>query len=807
MKRTVDVARTAHDLTHVNRLVVPAFGVRRLALVAGGKASKSYVPKGSPPPSKTVKGSDDFHFVPEKEVIEIQYEIDDKFGVVDGAALQFFTRFDAPPVWTIDLKPLGRTWWSHGEHSVRWDGRLVKPTAEQKATIEKDVAKHDLTTLTADKSTPKVFPDGFVTLEHTPYKLKIALTGKEGVGRPEVAWTYWHILIKSLALELGPEPTIPAAAPNDAKHKQDKAVRTKVAGDGGIPADGSTRKIVLPSNVYKTALSQMDDNTGHTALNTLWGDGPNVPIVAKIRLLDSADGEVKLESDKGAVALGHAKFLWDWVDPDEAVATQNPSAKPKGFITDAITYYKDGTDSTRAAKDHTYPKGDNCHVDHGGKRGPDARPVFPPQAGYAPQAALKSGAFPFLVKACTKRKWAALSEGWTSGAMKGMTGVVFQPSRMGGDDYKLTVYLAYDKKSKTELVLDDVPEPLVCPDAIKSKTTGTFQMWREVHIARYIRKKTAIPAFLPGSLAGTQAHLRMAYIEAVDKMGGATNSYELSAHRKKDGTTPNYDTLVKARLTATGHVFVTSNLIVDPAYDHSTVDSMFRVRNYADFVQRTHVALHPGVAAAATDIPGSGIGAEALGTAALGGVAGPVQARLATTKAWLVSWAAETRGKYSTVVDNIGFGVGEPLANDLELIKGGKSGGGEAPPGVTTIHFNFTNTYLRDLFTAGVGVRYWYGAAIDPTDADLNRCLILFWKAGGDEFSHEYGHHLFLPHARYPTASPPGGAQAGRHDDTDSGCLMSYSASRPAFCGLCQLRMRGWSATKLDKTSASNKKP
>lgn len=815
IKRTAHIARTAHDLKHVNHVVVPTFGIRRLALVAGAKASKSYLPKDSPAPAAKDSGSDDFHFAPEKETIEIQYEIDDKFGAVDSAKLQLFTRFEDAAIFEMDLKQLGEDWWSHGKHSVKWDGRLVKPAAEQKATMSGDVAGNDLTKFAADKSVPKKFPDGYVTLEHTPYKLKMLLIGKEGRGLPEVAWTYFHILIKSIELEIGPEDAIPAATVNDAQHKRDKAVRAKVVADGGLPGAGATRKIILVSNVYKTSLAEMDSNSGHTEYQAIWKDGPNIPVIAKIRLADSADAEVKLETDKGAVALGHAKFLWDWEDPAEQVDSQVSAANPKAFIKDAINRYKDGTDSTRAAKDHTYPKGDNCHVDHGGKRGPDAKPVFLAQAGYPAQASLQTGKFPFKVEACKKRKWAALSEGWSSGAMKGRTGGVFQPSRMGGDDYKLTVYLAYDKAKKDELKLDENTEPLAAPDQIKSKTTGTFQIWREIHIARYIRKRSALASFLPGSLAGPQGIFKMAYIDVVDKMG-ATNSYTLSAHRKKDGTTPDYNTLLRARLTGTGNALITNNLVVSSTADHAVEDSMIKSRSYTEFVAQAHVFLNPGVAGIAAELGTAATGsgrtlaqmAAVLGTLNLSTwAAGAVKTRLLATQAWLVSQRAETDAKYCSVVDNIGFGIGETFANDLELIKGGPSGGGEAPEGVTTIHFNYTHTYLRDQLAAGNGYRRWYGAAIDPTDADRNRCVILFWEAGANEFSHEYGHHVFLPHAKYPTASPPGGNKPNRHDDTDTGCMMSYSNTRPGFCGLCQLRLRGWSATNLDKVSANNKKP
>ena len=64
---------------------------------------------------------------------------------------------------------------------------------------------------------------------------------------------------------------------------------------------------------------------------------------------------------------------------------------------------------------------------------------------------------------------------------------------------------------------------------------------------------------------------------------------------------------------------------------------------------------------------------------------------------------------------------------------------------------------------------------------------------------------MFLPHA--PTA---GGFIRDRHDETDGNCMMSYSRPRPSFCGLCQLRLRGWTVggpAPLSKTPADNKKP
>ncbi len=820
MKRTVYVARTSHDLQHVNRLVAPEYGIVSLNLVAaGGQSSKCYLPPDAPAPP--VGGDDKFHFIPEYENVEIRYEIKDKFALITSAKFEMFTRFDATPVWSVDLTPLGADWWSHGKHVIKWDGRLIQATAEQKGTDAGNKGTiHDFTTLTLDQ-TRDPFPDGYFTLEFPPYKLKLTVTGDQGArANPVAAWTYWHILIKSIELDVGPEENIPAAVVGDDRHKMDKDVRTRLIAKGGVPDTGGSVEVVLLSNVFKTSLAEMDTNDGFTQYQNLWGKGPQIPLIAKIRLADSADAEVKIdETPKGAVALGKAKFLWDWEDPDELVDAQQPgAAKPAAFIKDAINYYKDGTDPNRSGDDHKYPKGDNCHVDRGGKRGPGADSVFPAQAGYAAADNLTAGSCPFKVELCTQERfWASLSQGWTKGKLKGKTGVIFQPTRMGGDDYIITVYLAYDKTAKDKLALDVKTEPLVAPDQIRSKSTGKFQIWREVHIARYITKIGTLAGLLPGHLAGVQTNFQMPYVHLEDKMG-ANNAYALSDHKLANGSAPNYNALLRARLSGTGNIHFTQNLATDAAADHASVDSMVLARSYADFVKAAHKMLNPGVAAASGDIAALGLEhgitedatARSLGPwDGVSALAADVVARLTATSTWLVNNAVDTDIKYGKLLDDVLFNVGEPFAGDLQLVSGGK-GGGQAPPGVTTLEFRFTNTVLRDQYDGGQGVRYWYGSAIDPADAKRDRCVIMFWLAAVDYFTHEFGHHFFLPHAKYPTASPPGGHQDNRHDDVDDGCFMSYSQTRPGFCGLCQLRIRGWSADgagALDKVSANNKKP
>jgi hypothetical protein len=359
---------------------------------------------------------------------------------------------------------------------------------------------------------------------------------------------------------------------------------------------------------------------------------------------------------------------------------------------------------------------------------------------------------------------------------------------------------------------------LVAPAAIK-KTTGNFQVWREVHVSRYIRKTATLGSFFPANVAGVAANYARAYITLENKID-ANNNYVFSDHRFSDGTTPDYNSLLRAKLV--GNVVFTSNLATDPAADHASVDSMVLVRTYTQFVTELHKMLNPAVATAADDFDAVGVVADQLGTTNVAGwAANPVNNRLKATRNWLIAKNYSTSNDYCGRLDDLFFNIGEPFAGDLKCASGKKNGVADpTPPGIITLHFNYTHTFLRDQIAAGVGLGYWYGAAIDPPDADSEHPVIMFWMAGVDEFTHEAGHHLFLPHAKYPLASPPLGFRVERHDDTDDGCFMTYSNVRPAFCGLCQLRLRGWDNVladangktwngdnRLNKDSAKNKKP
>ena len=804
------------DHKHGNHLRVPEFGILDLRLKVGAKESRFFLPVDARKAPKHLTGDEAFHFAPVKETIDILYEVDDPFRVVTGGLLEGFTRFDEKPLFAFYLLKLGLDWLRDGKHSVNWDGRVVVEEV-QAGTEAGDAITHDLTKIApvaADAAKP--LPDGYVTLEHTPYKLRLTLTSETLDKQPAVAWTYFQILLQKIELELGTEPTVPQWG-DATRLARDRAVRKQVEDDGGLPAEGATRKVYLRSNVFKTANPQMSDNTAFTEYKTLWGDGPSIPIIAKLRLADSADAEVKLEEANYGLVLGHARFLWDWEDVAEALGGQ--PAAPAAFIGAAVDYYKAGTDATRPAKDHTYPKGDNCHVDRGGKRGPDGTGVFSVVAGYTPQDPLKDHDFPFKTERCTTWRWAVFTRGWATGALNGRTGVLFRGSRMAGDPFKVWVHLDYDRTAKDKPVVDVKTEPLKTPDAVHAKT-GTFQFWRRVIVARYIRKLGTI-ADWTANFATAKAFYTPAFIDLVNSTG--SSKYLMAAHKLADGTAANYNALTEAILLATGDAAHTNHLAHDAVADHAADAAIFRLRPYAGYVRAAHDSLNPGFAADfASDAEATALGARNMAPLPVD----PKNTRLRATQGLMRAAGMDTMAKFSNTLD-LSLPLA-PLIGRLQTLSGGGGGGGAAGNGITVVHFTYIHSGVAEAAAAGVGVTVTNGEAIDVTDANRNRCVFYFTQPNTDTFVHEIGHHLFLPHSKYKTlpggvtrpayvgapgvgVTSAGGFRLTRHDDDDNLCTMSYNRPRTYFCGLCQLRLRGWSADAppgaLSQTDADNKKP
>lgn len=765
VKRTAKVARTASDLDHVNRLHAPQFSLIKLELKVGGKNSKSYVQPDLDPQPPASTGSDDFHFAPEKEKPEIVYEIDDPFAMIRFGKLELFRRFEEKALWTLNLDKLGEDSLLHGDHSLKWDGRIFKdPTAPQAGVESDDGIAHDLTTIAEDKTVQTDFPDGYITLQHPPYKLKLSVSDKAfdaTDGTIAFAWTYFHILLKKIDLELGPKDALPPA-PGGGKPDLDALVYDDTDADalnGNVPSDGASKKIFLESNIFKNSNGQMHNNTDFTAYSDLWGDGPNVPVFAKLWISDSGDNAV--EAPK---ALGKVKFLWDAEDVLEKDGSVygGHHAKAKSFLDDSVNYYPK----------KTKPKGDNCHKDRGGKRGDDTKFLFPKQDGYgygfggdfdgdAKQDALQTRKFPFKVVQCETRKWSSFSYAWTQGALENKTGVLFQPSRIAGDAYKLTVYLANDKKfeaKKESIILDTDGDLPKVNDAIKKKT-GTFEIWRRLHFVNYMKKTATVsPDF---SVTTFQDYYKQAFVQVVYSAGAATTMAKVD-----------YDSRVASAVTAKDWYVAE---MISPGSQYDAGDQGIDCRDWDDFKTQLKTS--------------QGWGDPEL-------------------NAWL-SPALDTEAKYNKYVSGIASNLLTVVGEQYMAVADGIN------------LFQFVQHYN---LATGVGGKqlngFAPGAAVGPKKNDPTNTQCFFVLCAGptnyngtnntaaQTVTHEIGHCLFMAHAPVQEATD----EANRHDKSVhdksfNNCTMSYNYdAERKWCGFCILRLRGWDRTKLKNSGGSNKK-
>jgi hypothetical protein len=767
--RTVRVARTAHDLDHANRLHFPDFWIVNLKVSVGGKASKSYLTPDAPPPTAADTGTDNFHFAPEKETPDIEFELDDPYGLIEEAKLELFTRFQEDALWTLDLKKVGEDTYIHGEHKLKWDGRVIKdPTAVQAGTQTGETMGHDLTQFDADKTIHENFPDGYLTVAYPPYKFKLTVSDKkEGEADRTVrtAWTYFHILLNKIELELGDKKALPPA-PGGGKPDLDALVYDDTDAEslnGSLPAENSSKKVILTSNIYKNSNGQMHDRSDFQAYETLWGDGPNIPVFAKAWVADSGDQPV--EAPK---ALGKAKFLWDAEDVPEASSSVHGGhhAKAKKFIEKGVDYYR------KTSK----PKGDNCHKDRGGKRGDDTKFIFPKQDGYGygfggdfdsdpEQNALQDRKFPFKVVQCDPRKWSSYSYAWTKGTLASKTGVLFQPSRMAGDAYKLTVYLAYDrrldKKDKSEKIVLDTEDNEVLKKVNKAikATSGTFEIWRRLNFVKYMKKTaTVTPNF---TVATFQNYYKQAYVQVVYTAGAPVIM-----------TKADFDAKVATAVSA-------------EAWDDQlmfSTGSQYDAGDHAlDFVDRAGWRTAVKAAKTWTD-------------ADMDAYAGTV---------------LDTDAKYNAFADGVASRV---LTKVCEALM-------DAADGINLFQFN----EHYNLATAVGGSRlngFAPGAAVGPKKADPTNTQCFFVLCAGttnygadsntpeQTVTHEIGHCLFMAHAPKVKATD----EANRHDssvhDKDfKNCSMSYNYdAERKWCGYCLFRLRGWDRGALKNSASSNKK-
>ena len=582
-----------------------------------------------------------------------------------------------------------------------------------------------------------------MTVEHTSYKMRLTVASGSRNGDPTAAWTCFQVLVKEIKLELGPKKMLPAAPASGADlHGIVYDDNDAAALNGALPAVGARKKVFLTSNIFSLNCPEQFVNTDFTLYESMWADGPQIPVVALIKVRSSIDTAVDAPK-----ALGNVRMLWDAEEVDESAGSVHAAhhATAKTFLEQAVAFKKSSTK----------PKGDNCHKDRGGKRGDTAKTCFALSPGYAPQDELKDrGGSPFKVEACSVRQWAVYSRPWTKGKMAGKTGVLFQPSRMAGDAYRLSCYLAYDKAADGKVVLDvDVDAPLKVHADIR-QSTGTFEIWRRVNFIKYLRKtSTVVPAF---PMAAFQGYYEQAYLQMKDTSGGAVDMVKAEYNSKVAAAVATLDWYMRLMISSANQ------------YDAGN--------HGVEFIGFTAW--------------------KAAVKANKGWTNAELNAFLGTVLNTTAKYNAYCSGVATTILTHVGTSYMSASAGvnlfhfnehyNLATLPGGKSLNGFAPG------------------TAVARDRCMFVLCAGPTNYGGNS------NRAEQTVAHEIGHCLLLAHSTDGVSATDACniADAPAHDTAWANCTMSYNyTAERKFCGLCLLRLRGWNRDGLSKTAASNTSP
>lgn len=446
---------------------------------AGAQQSHSYF---APAHADIASAAARFCFAPNFETVDIEWSIRG-LRHVHEAILQVFPRNSANAIYTRRLNR---------------DRRELIPDDDRAPdeTSTGTVGWNGAVNTTAGTA---AFPQGFVTVAQSPYKVKLSLVGlHSAVATRHEVWTYFDVRLHDLEMQWGdwnwvdqsraarpditdefvnkildvPDPAVPHVPPVPGLERYAFSELRRVSPDPSTNAN--EHEVLLTSNSFiKRApggdmAAHSEDRKDFNQYKDMWGNGPRIPLSVKAWITTSNGGR----TDAAVEALAGSKILWDWQDNaplrwQQALTPGGTSARTSDFLQNAYTSHAPGLNP---------PNSNNCLVQFGGKYGDPAATVFPPAAAGAP--------FPFTVLAMgapgglATRDWAALSE-FGTGPNAAKSGIIFQPSRMAGDRYNVKAFLYFDPG------MDGVADIATAPAITAS--AGTFRIFRRVDVCHIVR--------------------------------------------------------------------------------------------------------------------------------------------------------------------------------------------------------------------------------------------------------------------------------------------------------------------------------
>jgi hypothetical protein len=493
----IQLSRRHHGSKIGNTVNIPECGITDLWVVCPHthkKSKKSFRAAHGPISSNS---SDRFHFAPGAEDLNIHWKFKNP-QYITSALIELFRKSAVleAAIWSKELK------WDHKpcdeEGVTHFDGNV---------NVNYQLHATQASAVTVAQPLGLALPGDYVTVEHSPYKLKMTITGYlQGANVTRIVrWLYLDVLLNELVLSFGGHQELDpnradithsfqwtlagAIVPQTVTLRNETLqLEQQIIQNLGSPTDDN--KIILDSSdhAFNTDSKTMYGNDEmYRRHKQLWGNGPRIPIYAEVMLRSTNDRSVR-----SPVALGDLRFLWDWEDGVDSKikrwATRGFQSETKKFLEKALDYLVD-IETTQGHQPHGST---NCHKDHGGKRGEGAEPIFPIQtaAGYLPATAgLIAGVFPIQVGACAQRNWAVESHVRSTGFKAGFTGVIFQPSRMAGDTYKVSVYFI-PPDSRAVFPFDAEAKEMKKQVKAPQANTGVFEIWRRFNVFYFKKGNT-----------------------------------------------------------------------------------------------------------------------------------------------------------------------------------------------------------------------------------------------------------------------------------------------------------------------------
>ena len=685
-------------------------------------------------------------FASSAETVKLKYDVEDSAAVITKAKLEIFDKKNAL-IFTRDLDKT-KDEYKHGNRELDCTGKINSSTAG--------------------------YPDDYLTVEHSPYKWKVTAEADDCTDTAFVEKEI-KVEIHSVKLEIGEDATL-------VKQRHKTAFQTL---GGALPGRGLKTRLKLNSNIFKTALPErlhgditdynnyQDMNTGATDYEHVWGDGPLVPIYAKITVKDTGGNEKDAPK-----ALGDVPVLWDYKDVAKDVSGLH--AQAQRFVKDAQEH-----DCSQ-----TKPKGDNCHTFYGGKRGEPSSSMF-----LTAFAADEVQAFPFQpAAAATTRTWSVHTKPLRTGPKASKTGVMFRPNRMAGDAYEVHAYVDIDKAKD---VVTDLPDEL-------HDWTGTFEIWRQIDVVKVYYKSAATVIY---NHAAVMQQYEKAFVEMRNLAGAATPIPQHNL-RFKNGINSQKATSVKTAIIADFAVVNKDNNSTDGSKaaiaikDYDVFYNAYLDSKSTNALVQTYRTNH-AVWVTQKKAKPTKWNDNQVDTEIKRILRGQAENTLTAEDLYDPTQAVRLQ-KYADATAEFAKKAMLKACNEALQDSGAD--------GVTIFHFEYVTNLSSSL--NGVALNATSHTGVNRisrnTSGYVQTAPASYYtgqKSMDQTVAHEIGHCLFLPHTQYEVGNVE---DADAHDLSDDRCLMCYNFNRPRrFCGYCLLRLRGWNhdALKLKSDGQNAKKP